>query len=165
MRVENGGTVRAEFRDEVIRRVEENFVSAGAKDYDDGMRQFAKLLEFVTQNFDPMRTKEQFAAALDELPQPSFLQARLFLGALSYLRQIIRYGLKKLAETAEDNLPAIPTGRPGLLLQEKVRIVDFVGDQFKHMHSLAPCIKRAAKRFGVSESTVQRAWDDRTNMD
>lgn len=157
--------VKAELRDEIISRVEKSLILAGAKDYDEGMQQLARLLDFITRNFGQCRTKDQLAAVLNEMPQPAMLESRLFLGTLKYLPQIIRFGLKRLATIAEDTLLEVPTGRPGLELQERVKIVDFVGDQHKHVPSLDRCMKQAASWFHVSEATVQRAWDDRTSID
>ncbi len=140
-------------------------ILVGAKNYDEGMQQVARMLDFFARNFDQCRTKEQLAAVFDELPQPSFVESKLFLGAMTYLPQILRWSLKKLAEDAEEDLPSVPTGRPGLTLQEKVRIVDFVGEQHKRLLSLDRCMKRAARWFHVSEATVQRAWDDRASLE
>jgi hypothetical protein len=157
--------VQAKLREEIVARLEESIILAGAEDYDKGMQQFARMLEFVNRNFDPIRSKEQLRAVLDEIPDVSFLQARLFLGTAKYIPQIIRFSLKHLATASEDDLPPVPTGRPGLKLQEKTRIVDFVGNQHKSITSLDRCIKKAAERFRVSEATVQRAWDDRASLD
>ena len=102
---------------------------------------------------------------LDQMPELSLLQRRLVFGTLKYSPQIIRFVLKEMSKTAEITLPEIPTGRPGMELQERSRIVNFVGDQHKRVASLHRCMKVAAERFGVSEATVQRAWDDRTSLD
>jgi len=157
--------VKVELREEILTRFEKAIMHAGAENYDQGMQQFGKILEYLHKNFDPIRSKESFRAVFDDMPDPSRLELRLILGVLNFLPQIARYALKHLVTIAEDDLPAIPTGRKGLELQEKVRIVDFVGNQLKHVRSLDRCIKTAAERFHTSESTVQRAWDDRTSID
>lgn len=157
--------MKVELREAIIARFEDAVIYAGAESYDKGMQQFGRLLEFLNRAFDPIRSKEQLRTLFDQMPEPSLLERRLIFGTMRYLPQILRFGLKQLSMTAEITLPKAPTGRPGMGLQEKVRIVDFVGSQHKHVISLDRCMKDAAKRFRVSEATVQRAWDDRTNLD
>jgi hypothetical protein len=164
-RIEGKTCVNAELREKLILKTEQVFMLAGAESYDQAMQQFGKMLEFLNSHYDPMRTKEQLRTLLDQMPEPSFMQRRLLFGVLKYLPQIMRFGLKRLAETAEFTLPEIPTGRPGLELQIRTEIVEFVGNQHKRVPSLDRCMKSAAQKFGVSKGTVQRAWDDRASLD
>lgn len=157
--------MQPKLREEIVAKLEAGIILMGAEDYDKGMQQFARILEFVNRNFDPLRSKEQLRAVLDEIPDVSFVQAKLFLGTAKYIPQIVRFCLKHLATASEVDLPPIPTGRPGLHTQEKARIVEFVGNEHKRITSLDSCIKKVAKKFRVSEATVQRAWDDRASLD
>jgi hypothetical protein len=157
--------MKPELREEIIQRTEQAFIEAGASSYDDGTLKFGKVLNFVNTQFVLVRTKEQFRSFLNEVPQPSLLNKRCVLGTLKYLPQILRFAFKSLSEIAEVTLPKIPTGKPGMELQMKIRIVDVVGNLHKRKTSLDQCMKIAAERFCVSKATVQRAWDDRTSLD
>jgi len=153
--------VNAELSERLIVEIEKCWIIAGANSYDDGIQTFAKLLEFVNKTFDPMRSKEQFRELLNQLPEPSWLQKLFIFGGFKYVPHVIHYGLKKMSQTAEETLPPIPRGRPGLDLQMRAEIVGFVGRQHTKGYTLELAKKSAAKRFGVSKATVQRAWDDR----
>ena len=155
----------AELRERIILKIEQAYTVAGAKSYDQGMQQFGKMLELINSHYDPMRSKEQLRTLLDQMPEPSFLQKRLIFGVVKYLPQLLRFGIKQLSEHAELSLPLIPTGRPGLDLQTRFKIVEFVGDQHKRVTSLDRCMTNAAEKFSVSKATVQRAWDDRASIE
>ncbi len=153
--------MNAELREKLIEETERCWKIAGAESYESGVLTFSKLLEYVQKNFDPMRTKEQFREFLDQLPEPSWLQRQFILGGYRYIPQVLRYGLMKLSQAAEETLPPIPRGRPGLDLQQKSEIIGFVGRQHTKGYSLEQAKNSAAKKFSVSEATVQRTWDDR----
>lgn len=153
--------MNAELSEKLIEEIEKCWKIAGADTYEDGIQPFAKLLDFLQKTFEPMRTKEQFREFLCQLPEPSRLERLFIFGGFRYMPQVVRYGLKKLSQTAEETLPAIPGGRHGPDLQEKTEIVAFVGRQHIRGYSLEQAKKSAAKRFSVSEATVQRIWDDR----
>jgi hypothetical protein len=88
----------------------------------------------------------------------------LLLGSLKHLPQIIRVWLCQAAEVAEAELPS-PTGRPPVDSKARVEIVAYVGQLHTRGTSLEISKRRAAQRFGQSESTVQRIWDDRGNLE
>jgi hypothetical protein len=155
--------VKASSRDRIIAELERLFILAGATDYDSGMEQFGKLLQKLQEGYHPMRSKHEFASMLDELPEPSWLMMRFILGSFNYAHQLARYGLKHLANIGEEDLPEIPRGRPGLDAFSKAQIVAKIGRWHVAGYTLDQAKKRAALHFHVSESTVQRAWDDRAN--
>ena len=140
---EKACSVNAELREKLIVEVEKCWKIAGAENYESGIQTFAKLLDFVRNTFEPMRTKEQFREFLDQLPEPSWLERQFIVGGLRYLPQVFRFGLKKLSQTAEETLPPL------------------VGRQHTKGYTLEQAKKSAAKKCGVSEATVQRVWDDR----
>lgn len=153
--------MNAELREKLIVEVEKCWKIAGAENYESGIQTFAKLLDFVRNTFEPMRTKEQFREFLDQLPEPSWLERQFIVGGLRYLPQVFRFGLKKLSQTAEETLPPLPRGRIGIDLQQRAAIIGFVGRQHTKGYTLEQAKKSAAKKCGVSEATVQRVWDDR----
>jgi hypothetical protein len=140
-------------------------ILVGEKNIEDGMAKFAKLVDLFLERYDPVRTKEQLQAVLDELPEPSWVQMRFLLGVFKYLPQMARYGFQKIATKVEedDTIPQIPRGRPGLDTFTKEKIVAYVGKLHMKGFSLALAKQRATREFRVSEAAVKRAWDDRGN--
>ena len=156
--------MKAELRDSVILEMEQCLMRAGAKNYDEGMEQVAKLLTFVQSHFHPMRTKEQLTALLDQMQEPTASDRLIIFGGFKILPGILRFGLKELSKKADEDLPGIPSGHPGLDLQTKAKIIAFVGKQEMTGYSRELAKKCAARHFGVSEATVQRAWDNRGSI-
>ena len=150
-------------RDKIIAEVERLLISAGVADYDSGMERFGKLLQKLQESYHPMRSKREFASMLDALPEPSWLTMRFILGSLNHAPQLARYALKHLSNMAEEDFPEIPRGRPGLDAFSKAQIVAKIGKWHVAGYTLDQAKKRAALHFRISESTVQRAWDDRAN--
>jgi hypothetical protein len=129
-----------------------------------GMSIVQRSIDFVQRIYHPMRSKEDFAACLDSLPEPSWFRLRMMLGSLRYTPQLIRFGLKRLALAAEEDLPPVPVGRPGLEAISKAQIVAHVGKMHVRGYTLEQAKENARIKFGVSISTVQRVWDDRGNL-
>ncbi|MGO9338425.1 MAG: hypothetical protein ACLPH3_23520 [Terracidiphilus sp.] len=151
-------------RDKVIVEFEQCLLRAGAESYDQGMQQFAKLLEFIQRHYDPMRTKEQLGALLDQLPEPSWKERLFIYGGFKYLPQVIHFGLNELSKAADETLPRLPRGRPGPELQTRQKIIAHVGQRHTKGYTLEQAKQSAAREFEVSESTVQRIWDDRGSI-
>jgi hypothetical protein len=157
--------VQAKLRDAVIGCIEKQFIWAGAKSYGEGMDQARKLITKLHEGMEQIQTKEQLSAVLDGLPDPSKTEAMLIRGSLRWLPQLLQYGIKSFAAVASESLPALPRGRPSLEFQKKERIIAYIGQQFTRGRALETVKKEAAKRFVVSEATVQRIWDERANID
>jgi hypothetical protein len=145
----------------IIAEVERIFSVAGATDYDSGMAQFGRILGWVQEHYQPMRSKEDLAALLDAMPDLSWLKMRFVMGTFHYVPQLFRYGLKELSSRAEEDFPQIPRGRPGLDAFSKEQIVAHVGKRHMGGYTLDQAKESAARQFSVSKSTIQRAWDDR----
>jgi hypothetical protein len=153
--------MKREQRDVIVAKLEEQMVAAGSTSYDDGMRSVTKLIEFLKKYHDPMRTKEQLEELLDRMPDPSWVEMQLLIGTLKFFPQILRFGFEKNAKDADENLPKLPKGRPGLDLVTKQQIVASVSKKHMKGYSLEKAKKSVALQFGKSESTIQRAWDTR----
>jgi hypothetical protein len=161
---ERAGFVKTELSEKFVQEIEKCLILAGAESYEQGMQKFGKLLEFMQKAYDPMRSKEQFIAVLNQLPEPSLLERLFIQGGMKYLPQVIRFGLKELSKSADETFPAIPRGRTGVDLQTKAKMISFVGQRHMTGYSLEQAKKSAAKHFCMSESTVQRVWDDRGSI-
>ena len=57
-------------REQIIQLIEQRFMQSGAESYDHAMQTLGKLLEHLQKHYDPMRTKDQFRKALDQMPDP-----------------------------------------------------------------------------------------------
>jgi hypothetical protein len=156
-------TVRPATRDAIISELERAMISLGAEDFDSGTAKCQRALDWFQRNYHPLRSKKDFATFLDEVPEPSFWRKRMILGVFRHSAHLVRFALTRIATVAEDTLPTNPSGRPGLDAIEKARIVVHVGRRYTAGYALDQAKKSAATKFGVSESTVQRAWDDRGN--
>ena len=152
-------------RDRIITEIERMFALAGAGDFDSGMVQFRKFLDWLDRQYQPMSSKMNFASTLDAMPEPSWLNMRFFLGVLHHAPQLVRYALKELSTRAQEDFGDIPRGRPGLDAFSKAEIVAKVGGWHVAGYTLDQAKSRAARHFSTSESTIQRAWDDRGNRD
>jgi hypothetical protein len=160
-----GDDVKSSSRDRIVAEMEHVFRKAGADDYDSGMAHFKEILDSFLECYEPMRSKENLITLLDALPEPSWLTMRFTMGVFQYAPQLLRHGLKQMAARAEEDLPEVPRGRPGLDAFTKAQIVAKVGKWHVAGYSLDQAKKRVALHFNVSESTVQRAWDDRRNRE
>jgi hypothetical protein len=148
-------TIDLEFREKIIARWEGLMRDAGASDYETGMDRAVQVFQFFVNQISLIRTKEDLRNMLAKLPDPSPVEKKIFLGFLNYLPQIIHYGAKQFAAKAERELPPIPRGRPSTVLQQKSEVVTYVGTLIMKGCSTEIGKKRAAAKFGMSESTVQ----------
>ena len=156
--------MRAEQRDKLIERIDQAAQRFGAADFADGVRQASQFLETWLARFALVKTKDDLKKLLDEMPDPSLLEEKLILSLLRYLPQILRVWAKRLAEQAEEDFPAAPGGRPSTDLRERAEIVAYIGKLHLQGCSLELSKKRTATRFGRSESTIQRIWDNRGSI-
>lgn len=157
--------MKSDSRDKIIAAFERAIPLTGVQDYDTAMVQFGKILEWLHKGYHPLRSKAHLTAFLDSMPEPKWSEMRFILGVFKYMPQIVRFSIKRLGEIVEDDVPEMPRGRPGLDAYSKAEIVAHVGKRHTAGYSLDQAKKSAAKRFSVSEATVQRAWDDRRNRD
>src|SRR4051794_39283342 len=98
-------------RDAIIDGIERAFILAGAKNYDDAMATVGKLFDWIQRHYHPMRSREDAAALLDSFPEPSWLRMRFIMGSIQSAPQLLHFGIKRLSDMAEDELPALPVGR------------------------------------------------------
>jgi hypothetical protein len=155
--------VQPQTREWIIDGVEKAFIWAGASDFDSGMNQFKKVVDRMQNAHDTMRSRDHLALVLDEIPEPTWLQRRFIQGIFRYLPHLFRYGVKQIVENAEESLPELPRGRPGLDAYTKAQIVAEISKKELRGCTHKQAKMRTATQFNVSFATVQRAWDDRAN--
>lgn len=151
-------------RDKAIRQIEAGIRWAGTDDFDDGMERARKALAYFLGLVEQLHTKEQVIKILDEL-QLNFIQEKLFLGSLPFLPQLLKAGTAQIAKQLDEQTPGLTAGRPGIPQKTRADIVVFIGDLHMRGTSLTACKKRAALRFDCGESTVERIWLERGNIE
>jgi hypothetical protein len=87
------------------------------------------------------------------------------LATLKFMLLMVRLFFKKLGAIADEDesLPPIPRGRPGVDAFTREKMVAYVGTLHMKGYTLVQAKGSAAKKFEVSEATIQRAWDNRGN--
>lgn len=149
-------------RDAIISEMDRLVQLAGSPDYDSGMAVVQKCLDWFQGTFQPMRSKADFAAFPDALPEPSSWRRLMLLSGFKYTPQLLRFALTRISQLTEE-LPQLPKGRPGLTAFDKAQIVAHIGKRFVAGYTLEQAKNSASIQFELSLSTVQRAWDDRAN--
>lgn len=103
--------------------------------------------------------REEAVRFLENLPEPkpeNFEKVLTFLQTLPYL-------LRGLLQDAAKALPPSPGGRPrGLNPEDSREVCKQIGQLYGEGVELAEAKRRMAMRYGVSLSTIQRAWKDRS---
>jgi hypothetical protein len=103
-------------------------------------------------------TREEAIQFLLNLPDPKpeeFEKVVAFLKALPYV-------LRGLLQEAAKGLPPSPGGRPhGLTPDQSREVCRQIGQLYGEGVDLAEAKLRMARRYGVSLSTIQRAWKKR----
>jgi len=160
-----GAKVRPETREWIIEGVERSFQWAGATDYASGVASFKKFVEWMQRAHETLQSKEHFSRVLDDVPEPTWMEKRVFQGFFRYAPQILLYSAKSIARTAEESIPELPRGRPGADAYTKAQIVAEISKKELRGCTHKQAKIRTARQFSVSLATVQRAWDDRGNRD
>jgi len=152
------------FIEGLLQRFEELMRQMGAPSYEEGMQKYIKLLEYLAQSAKAVSTKADFRRAMTELERPDPVMQRMLLGFCDHIPRLAVYGARRFAEDEEANLPPLPPGRKPMTVQQKAEVIRFIVGRIEQGANTDQAKKRAAKRFGISRSTVQRTWDDRGNM-
>ncbi len=151
-------------RDKAVRQIEAGIRWAGTDGFDAGMARARKVLSYVLEFVEQVQTKEDLVRCFDEM-QLTILQEKLLLGSLRFLPQILRVGAAQMSKKLEEQVPGSAGGRPGIPHTTRAEIVAFIGRLHMGGTSLTNCKKRAALRFDCGNSTVERIWLDRANIE
>jgi hypothetical protein len=138
---------------------------AGAKDYEDGMRQATNLIEFARNGVQSIQTIEGLRTALDSWPPMSRCEEKIMLLLMDQLPQVLRIGFRMVAAKAKATLPAPSGGRPRATTANKTQeVLDFVSELFRKGSRLRVAQARAAKKYGLSPRTIERLWSNRESI-
>lgn len=157
--------LKAEQRDKFLSEIDDLARWAGASDFEEAAQLFKRLCVAFLTKLEPMQTREDFKNLLDGLPDLTFKDELMMKGLFRTFPQVLRYGLKQLANKAEKELPAPPTGRPPINYDTRAEIVTFIGQLNMRGTALEVCKKRAAQRFCCGVATVERIWIERGQIE
>lgn len=150
-------------REKMVSALENAVHTAGAKDYEDGMNQATKLIEFAHNGVQSIRTIKGLRATLDSCPPMSKSEEKVALLTLNLLPQLFRIALKMAA--AKATLPPPSGGRPRATTANKTQeVLDFVSELFRKGSRLNVAKDRAAKKYGLSLRTIERLWSKRESI-
>lgn len=111
------------------------------------------------QIWENANNREEATRLLENLPEP---KPEEFENFLAFLRTF-PYFLRALFQQAGKGLPPSPGGRPReLTADERKDVCKQIGQLYGGGVELADAKLRMAQHYGVSLSTVQRAWQERT---
>lgn len=153
-----------ELRDRLVKRLDELTRDFGGNDFVTGAAGAALLFEKLAAAMEPMTSTEKLNAFLDAMPQPSKAQELYLFAFLRFLPSMFRVWITKLGKISSDTLPPQPGGRPATDQKTRVEVVAFILQLIGKKVDVEIAKKRAALRFGISEGTVQRIWDDRDKL-
>jgi DNA invertase Pin-like site-specific DNA recombinase len=95
---------------------------------------------------------------ISSLPEP---KPENFEKLLAFMRTL-PYFLRAQLQAAAKDLPPSPGGRPrGLTPDQSREVCQQIGQLYGEGVDLASAKRRMALRYGVSLSTIQRAWKER----
>ena len=114
--------------------------------------------QVAQQVWQSANNREEAIRLLENLPEPkleNFEKVMVFLRTLPYF-------LRAQLQTAAKDLPPSPGGRPrGLKPEQSREVCRQIGLLYSEGVDLADAKRRMALRYGVSPSTIQRAWKER----
>jgi len=99
-------------REKIVSSFEDAVRVVGAPSYEEGMEAVARLIRFMSDGLDSMRTPDQLRATLDKLPPLSARGKMMLMLVMAKLPQLLRWGIKMVGEEATRSLPVPSGGRP-----------------------------------------------------
>ena len=154
-----------EVREKMVLAFENAVLVAGAQDYEAGVRQASKLIEFIQDGVQSIQTKDGLRKMLDSWLPMSKSEEKVALLALKLLPQLLRIGLKGAAKKAETTLPALPGGRPRAVSADKTQeALNHVSELHRKGCTFKVAKDRASMKYGLSQRTIERMWLNRESI-
>jgi len=153
--------MRREIRDEILALADAKLQERGIEGLhafiDQGCTVFEKLAEILS----PMRTRKGLLEMLDRVEMCAE-EEKYAVAATKYFGHFVRECLSALLELGIKELPPAPQGRRRTLTPELAeQICSYILALYAKETEMTICKQRAAQRFGVSLTTVHRAWRNR----
>jgi hypothetical protein len=157
--------VDEKMREKMVLALENAVRVAGARDYEEGMKQAKKLIDFADNGIQSIQTIEGLRKTLDSCLPTSKSEEKVVLLAIKLLPQLLRVGLKMAAKKAVSALPPPPAGRPRVTTANKTQeVLIFISELHRKGCSLKVAKGRASRRFEISLRTIERLWSNRGSV-
>lgn len=120
-----------------------------------------QIADFFAHRVKPVLNRETLDALLKQA-QLSADEEQMFITMVENLPSLIVFGLTMVSTEAAKTFPVTNTGRPkSLEVKTRRSVCDYIAKLFSEGTGLKIAKQRAADKFGVSLSTVERTWAER----
>ena len=153
--------MRPELRDKLLQVADRKLQQFGMQSLEEAVDKACVGFEKLSLAMTPIRTRQGLIELFDrvELTEAEEIYA---IPVAEHFPHVLRELIIHLFESALRDLPPQPAGRKrSLSFDESAELCSYVAELFGKLPDLKACKKRAAQRFGVSLSTVERAWRKR----
>ncbi len=153
--------MRPELRDKLLEVADRKSQALGATSFDQLADKACVVFEKLALSFSPIRTREGLIAALDSI-EFSESSEKYAIPIAEHFGHVLREVIEHLVESGLKELPPAPVGRKHALNSiESAEVCRRVAELYAKLPDLEQCKARVAQRFGISPSTVSRAWRKR----
>lgn len=153
--------MRPELRDKILQIADTKVERFGMTGLEDAVDKACNGFEKLALAMSPIRTRQGLVEMLDKVELTPEQEAYAVPMA-EHFPHVLREIIAHLFESALKDLPPQPSGRKrSLNFEESAEVCQYVAELYAKGLDLKICKQRAAQRFGVSLSTVQRAWRQR----
>jgi hypothetical protein len=149
-----------ESRLRIIEAVEKTSQDMGSASLAEGVANLERAIQIFSGVLVHLRTPVSLDAALQKLEIPSDEEAK-FISMIENTGKFVNFVMPRLLKHL-DVIAMTQPGRPkALTSSEEKDVCDHIGKLYSVGVELGIAKDRAALKFGVSRSTVERAWMDR----
>jgi hypothetical protein len=153
--------VKRELRDKLLEITDAEAQRRGLEGLHSFVDQACIVFQKLAEVMEPLRTREGIIGVLDRVEMTEE-EEHYAVPTVKHFGHVIREALTELFELGLNDLPQAPSGRKRKLTQKlSEQICAHVLNLLGKGADLTTCKKRAAQKFGVSYTTVQRAWGKR----
>jgi len=146
-------------REKLVASFEEAIRAVGAPSYEEGFETLARLIRFAGEGIETIGTRDKLRETLDRLPPLSIRDRFICMFIAGHLPQLLRWGLRKMADDAARTLPAMPAGRPtSMTANQREEALDYICKLLRQGVALEIAKQRTADKYGCSLRTIERYW-------
>jgi hypothetical protein len=150
-----------ELSESLVNALDEVFKKAGADGFEHGMRQLKGWLEAGLALITLVETKEKLLAAVEVAETNKGITAPFLIATARFMPELFAMSLADLANMAVKEFGNSPGGRRKTEYEIKLAIINDMSDLSKRGYSLAVAKRNTALKYGVSQRTAERAWQQR----
>jgi hypothetical protein len=152
--------MKEEDAEKIVAAADKGFELGGLTSFEAGVGRVRQLAEFLLKMASRTESRDSAKRLLMEGPEISPEELEKLLSFLQEIAYRIREMLPEVAKT----IPHDPGGRPISLTEAKKRqACAEIASLYGRGVGVGVAIKRVAQKFGVSERTLRRAWQERAS--